>query len=248
MARRTMRTILSLASVLLATTAGAQGLFESGLPVAKAEVTTSSVLLPARPEEKKAAATEGFIAFAEPASAFLLDGEDDVAHFTFHLSGAQAAAGGKLRLAYQNAVSVLPDTSAMDVEVNGKEAGGFAIRSPNGFLEEGLSIPSALLKPGRNVVRLRARQHHRVDCSLDATYELWTRLDPAKTGFVTPKAEAFSDFDSLLSVGTNADVHAPLRGTDPPVVLGVEHEGAALALDLDGAAGRGLEWGELITF
>lgn len=209
MAKRTMRTILSLASVLLATTAGAQGLFESGLPVAKA--TVSSVLLPARPEDKKTAAAEGFIAFAEPASAFLLDGEDDVAHFTFHLSGAQAAAGGKLRLAYQNAVSVLPDTSAMDVEVNGKEAGGFAIRSPNGFLEEGLSIPSTLLKPGRNVVRLRARQHHRVDCSLDATYELWTRLDPAKTGFATPKAESFSDFDSLLSIGTNADGRTDLR-------------------------------------
>ncbi len=33
-------------------------------------------------------------------------------------------------------------------------------------------------------MRLTAIQHHRVDCSLKATYELWTRIDPARSGYL----------------------------------------------------------------
>jgi len=35
-------------------------------------------------------------------------------------------------------------------------------------------------------VRLTAEQRHRVDCSISATYELWTQIDPTKTGFILP--------------------------------------------------------------
>jgi len=154
------------------------------------------------------------IPFEQPADAHVLAGEDDEAVFTFQLDGAQAA-GGLLTLAYANAVSVLPDTARMDVEVNGRDAGGFTIASPGGTRAETIPVAADMLKPGRNTVRLRARQHHRVDCSLDATYELWTKLDPAATGFRPAQGVAFDDFDSLLAVRRDAAGRTDIRVVVP---------------------------------
>jgi hypothetical protein len=98
-------------------------------------------------------------------------------------------------------VSVLPDNGLMQVEVNGKKAGEFAIASPFSFTPQSIAVSGQLLRPGRNSVRLSARQHHRVDCSLDATYELWTRIDPAASGFRTASGPRFAKFDDLRSVG-----------------------------------------------
>ncbi|MFC3072437.1 cellulose biosynthesis cyclic di-GMP-binding regulatory protein BcsB [Shinella pollutisoli] len=162
-------------------------------------------LLAASTAPCRAVDAAALIPFEQSADDHTLSGEDDEALFSFHLDGAQAAAGGLLTLAYANAVSVLPDTARMDVEVNGRAAGGFAIASPGGTRAETISVDAGMLKPGRNTVRLRARQHHRVDCSLDATYELWTKLDPAATGFRPAQDVAFDDFDSLLTVRRNAD-------------------------------------------
>lgn len=171
--------------------------------------------------EAKAGATQeraALVPFEQSAEHFMLRGEDDVATFTFQLDGAQAAAGGVLTLAYQNAVSVLPDTAAMDVEVNGRDAGRIAIASPNRVLAEKIALPAEFLKAGRNVVRVRARQYHRVDCSLEATYELWTRLDPAESGFASPRTTVFSDFDSLLAVRRNAAGRTDVRLVVPGAV------------------------------
>ncbi|UDF30771.1 UNVERIFIED_ORG: cellulose biosynthesis cyclic di-GMP-binding regulatory protein BcsB [Roseateles sp. XES5] len=162
----------------------------------------------AQPEE---AAAGHLVPFEQSADAFTLSGEDAVATFSFALDGPQAAAGGALNLAYVNAVSVLPDTARMDIEVNGREAGSFPIVSPNGVRTEALRVGAEFLKAGRNEVRLRARQHHRVDCSLEATYELWTKLDPALSGFSATVPSAFTDFDSLLSVRRNAAQRTDVR-------------------------------------
>ncbi|WP_411037027.1 cellulose biosynthesis cyclic di-GMP-binding regulatory protein BcsB [Shinella sp. BYT-45] len=173
-------------------------------------------LLPQPVEAKSAVQPEGAIAghlvpFEQPADAYTLSGEDDVAIFTFALDGPQVSAGGTLNLAYVNAVSVLPDTAKVDVEINGHDAGSFAVASPNGVRTEKLRVAPEWLKAGRNVVRLRARQHHRVDCSLDATYELWTKFDPALTGFASAVPSDFTDFDSLLAVRRNAAHRTDLR-------------------------------------
>jgi hypothetical protein len=151
------------------------------------------------------------VPFEQSLETYTFRGEDDVATFTFELAGAEAAAGGALHLAYINAVSVLPDTAKLDVSVNGRNVGGFAITSPSGVRTEKIALGPDALRPGRNVVRLRARQHHRVDCSLEATHELWTKLDPALSGFASAAKVAFDDFDSLLAIRRNADDRTDVR-------------------------------------
>ncbi|MCF3642953.1 cellulose biosynthesis cyclic di-GMP-binding regulatory protein BcsB [Rhizobium sp. TRM95111] len=171
-----------------------------------------STLLPETADRKEAApAASVLVPFEQSAGRLVLTGEDDLAVLTVHLSDVQARVGGRLQLAYENAVSVLPDTAMLDVEVNGREAGSVPIRSPGGSLDAGIPVAADMLIPGRNVIRLRARQHHRVDCALDATYELWTRLDPARSGLVTSRPTTFTDFDSLLSVAHAGSGRTELR-------------------------------------
>lgn len=168
-----------------------------------------------------------FVPFEQSASSFRLSGEDDTGRFTFALSAAQAAAGGTLELAYRNAVSVLPDTSTLDIMVNGTAVSSVPVASPIGFLTEKLKLPAAVLKDGRNEVRVRARQQHRVDCSLDATYELWTEFDPELTGFRAGRPAAFRSFDDLAAIGRNAAGKTEMRLVLPnPVTADMLNEAA----------------------
>lgn len=208
----------TLALVFLVASAGAgraEGLVADAVKPLLEGTALTSGLLPHPVETKKiaseGAAAENLVPFEQSAEAYTLSGEDDVATFTFQLNGPQVAAGGTLNLAYVNAVSVLPDTAKVDIEVNGRDLGGFPIASPNGVKTEKVAVASEFLRAGRNVVRLRARQHHRVDCSLDATYELWTKLDPAASGFASPVSTDFADFDSLLAVRRTAEQRTDIR-------------------------------------
>ena len=90
------------------------------------------------------------------------------------------------QLALKNAVSVLPDRSAVRLSINGRVLATLQARSPNGLAVLPVAIPSGLLVPGLNKVDISVVMTHRVDCSLAATYELWTLVDPAKTGFMAP--------------------------------------------------------------
>ena len=53
-----------------------------------------------------------------------------------------------------------------------------------------VAIPPGVLVPGFNKVDVSVSMTHRVDCSTGATYELWTALDPAQTGFMVPTSSA----------------------------------------------------------
>ncbi|MBP1861933.1 cellulose biosynthesis cyclic di-GMP-binding regulatory protein BcsB [Rhizobium herbae] len=207
---RTRAASLTLALIVAQTLPlSAQSLLEAAPPVTRVVSGESESILSTRtaPEEAVAARATGLVPFEQALPAYRLSGEDDVARLSFNLAPDQVASGGQLALAYRNAVSVLPDSSVMDVEVNGKAAGTFAIASPNGFKTEALKISADFLKPGRNQVLLRARQFHRVDCSLAATYELWSEIDPAASGFMAARSNGFRSFDDLLTVArTDADV------------------------------------------
>lgn len=165
----------------------------------------------APPTSPVASQPASLVPFEQATTDLTLTGEDDTRILTFHLTEAEAKAGGTLRLAYQNAVSVMPDDAIMDVEINGRNLGSFAIRSPQGYQPETLLVAAEALVPGRNTVRLRARQHHRVDCSAEAVYELWTRLDPSGSGFVSQARAGFSTVDDLLAVGRTSDGITEIR-------------------------------------
>jgi hypothetical protein len=207
---RTRAAGLSLALIMAQTLPlSAQSLLDAAPSAARILPGDSESILSTRPVPTEAVATKvsGLVPFEQALPAYHLSGEDAVARLSFNLAADQAASGGQLALSYRNAVSVLPDTSAMDIEVNGKAAGTFRIASPNGFKSETLAIGADFLKPGRNQVVLRARQFHRVDCSLEATYELWSELDPSVSGFVATGRHGFRSFDDLLTVArTDANV------------------------------------------
>lgn len=151
------------------------------------------------------------IPFEQAASSLILTGEADQLTLTFHINEQTRVSGGTLQLAYTNAVSVLPDTAVLDVKVNGKPAGSFPVRSPNGIEQQAIALDAGLLKAGRNVVELRSTQHHRVDCSLEATYELWTRLSPQQSGFVARDPLHFSEPSDLLAVGKTSEGFTDIR-------------------------------------
>lgn len=210
----------TLGLAFLVATAGigrAEGLVaDSVKPLIEGTALSGNLLL--KPAEKKVPAASmpvHLVPFEQSENAYTLSGEDAVSTFTFELDGPQASAGGMLNLAYINAVSILPDTAKMDVEINGRDAGNFVIASPNGVRTERLHIAAEFLKAGRNVVRVRARQHHRVDCSLDATYELWTKLDPASSGFASAAPSAIADFDNLLAIRRTAAHRTDIRVVIP---------------------------------
>ncbi|MEL6947944.1 MAG: cellulose biosynthesis cyclic di-GMP-binding regulatory protein BcsB, partial [Pseudomonadota bacterium] len=118
-----------------------------------------------------------------------------------HLSGDIT-----LRLAYKNAVSVMPEASNIAVEINGVLIGKRSIQSPDRSRTLQFKVPPHVLVPGYNAVRVMARQRHRVDCSIGATHELWTDIDPGKTGFV------FSAGNSVLNALSSLPALARNKG------------------------------------
>lgn len=163
-----------------------------------------STILSTRPLDTGKAANEagaGLASFEQPKSSLILAGEESVLNLTFVLDAEKAAAGGDLEIAYRNAVSVMPEASAVSIMVNGSPVGEFPIRSPSGFDKKVITLSPAILRAGVNDVRLRGVQRHRVDCSMEATYELWTEIDNQSSGFRPLDGTRIEDFASLRTVG-----------------------------------------------
>jgi cellulose synthase operon protein B len=76
------------------------------------------------------------------------------------------------------------------------------------------NVPNGLIQPGYNAVSVLVDQKHRVDCSIDATYELWTQIDPEKSGFVFSGATRadVSSMPDLIALGGIANGRTPIRG------------------------------------
>ncbi|WP_340160897.1 cellulose biosynthesis cyclic di-GMP-binding regulatory protein BcsB [uncultured Hoeflea sp.] len=183
-------------------------------PVVSLEGLGQSTILSTRPSEALAAALTRdptLTAFEQSKSTLRFEGEDDVVNLTFLLDPRSVAAGGDLVLAYRNAVSVMPETSVVSVMVNGAPVGNFPVRSPSGFSTQTIAVPTSTLRAGVNEVQLRAVQQHRVDCSMEATYELWTELDEQTSGFRPHSAQGSNGFASLRKVGRDARGLTDLR-------------------------------------
>ncbi len=113
-------------------------------------------------------------------------GEASRRSFKVFLSRGELDGTRMFQLALQNTVAVLPERSSVALSVNGHLLATVPTRSPNGVSTFPVAIPAGVLVPGFNMVDVSVAMTHRVDCSVAATYELWTLLDPSKTGFVIP--------------------------------------------------------------
>lgn len=112
--------------------------------------------------------------------------------FSISLSRSEAAQIESFQLGLLNAVTILPDLSALQVSINGRVLFDAPLHSSDRISSSSIKIPAGVLVPGSNSVRFTVTLAHRVDCSLPATYELWALLDPAQTGFVMPASALYS--------------------------------------------------------
>ena len=97
---------------------------------------------------------------------------------------AQARSGGRIRIGYAASVSVLPEASTLAVSLNGAALGAAPVAGGHGLQQVTVDVPPNRLAPGFNALAVEVRQRHRVDCTVAATYELWTQIDPESTGFL----------------------------------------------------------------
>ncbi len=143
---------------------------------------------------------------------FRLFGEIGASEWPIYLTEAQARGKLRFKVGYLSAVSAAPEASKLSLVINGKAVGETAIRAPNSVKVVEFDIPEGLLKAGFNAVRLTAEQRHRVDCSPDATYELWTQIDPSQTGLVMPEAvSGVTQLSDLAALWPDADGALPIR-------------------------------------
>ena len=143
------------------------------------------------------------------------------------VKGADVGAPTRLQIALSSSVSVLPERSRITVSINDQvlveanigEAGGDQVLTAN--------VPAGLLVPGFNGIKVAVSQRHRVDCSIRGTYELWSRIDPTRTGFLRPATQAAtaataSGIESVGAVPIGADGTTPIRiRRDPSDLVGV---------------------------
>ncbi len=115
--------------------------------------------------------------FPALSSSLRLSGEESDLQWPVYLTEAQSREHLRLRIGYLAAISVVPDASFLTAKVNGVAVGRSEIKAPGAIRIIEFDIPGDLLKPGYNALEIAGVQRHRVDCSLDATYELWTQID-----------------------------------------------------------------------
>ncbi|PLW78390.1 cellulose biosynthesis cyclic di-GMP-binding regulatory protein BcsB [Cohaesibacter celericrescens] len=107
----------------------------------------------------------------------LLNGEDSQTSWPIYLTAADLAGPVAVKIGFTNSVTVLPESSRLGLWVNGTHIATTALRHTDkiGYLEA--DIAPARLNIGRNELTLKAQQHHRIDCSLEGSYDLWTAID-----------------------------------------------------------------------
>lgn len=111
----------------------------------------------------------------------LLHGYRDRRRLHVPIPDAADLAAATLTVSFRNGADVLADQSRLRVQVNDRPIATFNLASTSGYTEVRIALPPLLLRTGRNTVVFEVFQVHRVLCSIDGSYELWTRLDGAET-------------------------------------------------------------------
>jgi hypothetical protein len=137
------------------------------------------------------------------AESMRLAGEDGSITWPLYVPAGSLARLTRFQLGYTAAVSVMPEASSLTLTINGHAIGRAPLAAPTSTRLLSFEIPAGTLSAGWNAAQVSVVQRHRVDCSLDATYELWTQIDPARTGFVGGPP-AISSLDDLQATPSDA--------------------------------------------
>jgi hypothetical protein len=140
-----------------------------------------------------------------------LSGEEASMVAPVYVTGRQVDARARFRLGALSSVSVLPESGTLTVSVNGAEVKAVPVGAAYGLRVAEFDIPAGLLRQGWNAVGIAAHHRHRVDCSVDAANELWTRVDPAESGLMfADAATGFPDVADIAAIGPRPDGAVPV--------------------------------------
>jgi hypothetical protein len=154
-----------------------------------------------------------------PFETIRLEGETDARSWTVHLTQDEAASGASIALGYKNAVVVMPEGSRLRVAINGEAVIDTPISSSSDIKRVTASIRPGLLRAGQNIIRMEAFQRHRTDCTIEATYELWTDVDSASTKLVFAEGatKTLRGLDDLPAVGVDNTGVTTIRVVAPKI-------------------------------
>lgn len=215
---------LVLAASLLPCAAGASAQTFSGVGPAPVLVVPSTerppVLAPVEPPSGAGTRTAPVVVTTDrgptlrrlPAIAtpMRLWGENGQLSFTFYATEAEARTGGRFQVGYMAAVSILPETARLTLSLNGTALGNAPIDGTRGARSLGFDVAPGALSRGFNRIDIGVVQRHRVDCSVSATYELWTQIDPETTGLLT-NGDGPSDPADLAAIRSGPGGAVPIR-------------------------------------
>ena len=141
------------------------------------------------------------------------EGENTAKSWTLYVTAAQAQTRARIHLSYSNAISVMPEVSTLAISVNDVAVAQTPIAAASDPGSVDVELPRGLLSAGYNNVRVAVTQRHRVDCGLEATYELWTQLDPATSGLTFPGLadSNISTLDDLAALSPDATGAVTIR-------------------------------------
>ncbi|MGO4388983.1 cellulose biosynthesis cyclic di-GMP-binding regulatory protein BcsB [Microvirga sp. 2YAF29] len=190
-----------------------------GRPPASAATPAPS---PARPAVTSTAPARNAARIERPVMPFetiRLEGETDARAWTFHLSQDEAASGASLSLGYQNAVVVMPEASRLRISINGENVIDTPIASSDAVKRVTANVRPGLLRAGQNFIRMEALQRHRTDCTITATYELWTDVDSRSTmlTFAEGTTKTLRSLEDLPAIGVDATGVTTIRVVAPKV-------------------------------
>ncbi|MFK7792660.1 MAG: cellulose biosynthesis cyclic di-GMP-binding regulatory protein BcsB [Devosiaceae bacterium] len=135
--------------------------------------------------------------FGQPVVRF--SGEMAQASYQVYLSPTALSQPLSFQLAPTSAISVMPEASWMHVSINGNPIGPVRLGTDRATTLQQRAISPHMLQAGWNTVSLSVDQRHRVDCSYPATFELWSDLQAASTGFVVETAPRVASAQAALS-------------------------------------------------
>lgn len=154
-----------------------------------------------------------------PLETIRLDGETDARSWAIHLTQDEATSSASISVGYQNAIVVMPEASRLRAIINGEAVANIPIASSEAIRRVTVPIRPGLLRSGQNIIRLEAIQRHRTDCTIRATYDLWTDLDSASTHLIFSggSSRSLRSLEDLPAVGMDTKGVTTIRLVAPKI-------------------------------
>ena len=151
--------------------------------------------------------------FGPDAQALRFEGELAARTWPIYVTAEQAQSRARVHVAYSNAISVMPEASTIEISVDDNVIARSRIDAGSDPAAVDVELPRGLLQAGYNAVKVTVEQRHRVDCSIAATYELWTQLDVATSGLAFPGLAdiGYKSLDDLAAVSPDATGATPIQ-------------------------------------